>query len=63
VRQVLKDGSITGLMVDLWLVSDVLSLTAKFMREPSGATCKATPDVRCWGLLIVLSATEHANSL
>jgi hypothetical protein len=37
VRQVLKDGSITGLMVDLWLVSDVLSLTAKFMREPSGA--------------------------
>jgi hypothetical protein len=60
VRQVLKDGSITGLMVDLWLVSDVLSLTAKFMREPSGARRRLMS--AAGGLLIVLSATEHANS-
>jgi hypothetical protein len=42
VRQVLKDKSVTGLMVDQWLVSDVLSLTAKFMR--SGARRKAKGD-------------------
>ena len=42
VRQVLEDIGVTGLMVDLWLVSDVLSLTAKFMREPSGARRRLT---------------------
>jgi hypothetical protein len=54
-----RDIGVTGLTVDLWLVSDVLSLTAKFMREASGARRRLTSAA---GLLIALSATPHANS-